>query len=68
MEEKRNACKILVGKRERKRQLRRPRRRWKDNFKIDLRERILHKNYDRKCSVEKKMLVVGLKGLVAKTN
>jgi hypothetical protein len=30
---------ILVGKREGKRQLGRPRRRWVDNIKIDLRER-----------------------------
>jgi hypothetical protein len=26
------------------------------------------KDYDRKCSVEKKLLTVSLKGLVAKTN
>jgi hypothetical protein len=25
-------------------------------------------NYDHKCSVEKELLIVGLKGLVAKTN
>jgi hypothetical protein len=31
-------------------------------------ERMLHKDYDRKGSVEKKSLVVGLKGLDAKTN
>jgi hypothetical protein len=36
--EKRNAYRILVGKPERKRPLRRPRRRWVDNIKIDLRE------------------------------
>jgi hypothetical protein len=35
---KRNAYKELVGKPERKRPLRRPRRRWVDNIKIDLRE------------------------------
>jgi hypothetical protein len=35
---KRNACRILVGKPEGKRPLRRPRRRWLDNIKIDLRE------------------------------
>jgi hypothetical protein len=29
---------------------------------------MLHNDYDRKFSVEKKMMVVGLKGLVAKTN
>jgi hypothetical protein len=29
---------------------------------------MLHKNYDFKLSVEKKILVVNLKGLVAKTN
>jgi hypothetical protein len=34
----RNAHKILVGKPEVKRPLRIPRRRWKDNIKIDLRE------------------------------
>jgi hypothetical protein len=35
---KRNAYKILVGKPEGKRPLGRPRRRWVDNIKIDLRE------------------------------
>jgi hypothetical protein len=38
MEEERNAYRILVGKPERKRPLRRPRRRWVGNIKIDLRE------------------------------
>jgi hypothetical protein len=38
MGEKRNACGILVGKPEGKRSLGRPRRRWVDNIKIDLRE------------------------------
>jgi hypothetical protein len=37
MEEKRNAYKILVGKPEGKRPLERPRRRWVDNIKMDLR-------------------------------
>jgi hypothetical protein len=36
--EKRNAYRILVGKPERKRSLGRPRRRWEDNIKMDLRE------------------------------
>jgi hypothetical protein len=36
--EKRNACRILVGKPEGKRPLGRPRRRWMDNIKINLRE------------------------------
>jgi hypothetical protein len=31
-------------------------------------ERMLHKNYNRKCSIEKKLLAVNLKGLGAKTN
>jgi hypothetical protein len=35
---KRNACKVLVGKPEGKRPLGRPRRRWLDNIKMDLRE------------------------------
>jgi hypothetical protein len=39
MEEKRNACRILVRKPERKRPLGRPRRRWVDNIKMDLREK-----------------------------
>jgi hypothetical protein len=38
MEETRNAYSILVGKPERKRPLGRPRRRWVDNIKMDLRE------------------------------
>jgi hypothetical protein len=36
--ETRNAYRILVGKSEGKRPLGRPRRRWLDNIKIDLRE------------------------------
>jgi hypothetical protein len=36
--EKRNAYRILVGKPEGRRPLGRPRRRWVDNVKIDLRE------------------------------
>jgi hypothetical protein len=36
--EKRNAYRILLEKPEDKRPLRRPRRRWVDNIKIDLRE------------------------------
>jgi hypothetical protein len=36
--EKRNAYRILVGKPEGNRQLGRPRRRWVDSSKIDLRE------------------------------
>jgi hypothetical protein len=38
MEVKRNAYRILVGKPEGKRQLRRRRRRWVYNIKMDLRE------------------------------
>jgi hypothetical protein len=38
MEEKRNAYRIFVGKPKGKRPLGRPRRRWVDNIKIDLRE------------------------------
>jgi hypothetical protein len=38
--EKRNACRILVGKPEGKRPVGRPRRRWVDNIKIDLRYRM----------------------------
>jgi hypothetical protein len=38
MGEKRNAYMILVGKPEGKRPLVRPRRRWMDNIKMDLRE------------------------------
>jgi hypothetical protein len=34
--EKRNACRILVGRPEGKKPLGRPRRRWVDNIKIDL--------------------------------
>ena len=38
MEEERGVHKILVGKPEGKRPLGRPRRRWKDNIKMDLQE------------------------------
>jgi hypothetical protein len=38
MGEKRNACRIFVGKPEGKRPLGRRRRNWVDNIKIDLRE------------------------------
>jgi hypothetical protein len=38
MGETRNGCRIVVGKSEGKRPLGRPRRRWVDNIKIDLRE------------------------------
>jgi hypothetical protein len=37
-EEKRNAYRILVGKPQRRKPLGRPRRRWVDNIKMDLRE------------------------------
>jgi hypothetical protein len=38
MGEKRNMCRLLVGKPEGKRQLGRPRHRWIDNIKMDLLE------------------------------
>ena len=38
MEQSRNAYRVLVGKTEGKRPLGRPRRRWEDNIKMDLRE------------------------------
>jgi hypothetical protein len=38
MGEIRNACKIVVGKSERKRSLGRPRRWWEDNIKINIKE------------------------------
>jgi hypothetical protein len=37
-DDKRNAYRILLGKPEGKRSLGRPRRKWVDNFKMDLRE------------------------------
>jgi hypothetical protein len=39
--EKRNACRILVGMREGKRPLGRPRRRWVNNIKMHLREIVI---------------------------
>jgi hypothetical protein len=38
MEDKRGAHRILMGRAERKRPLDRPRRRWEDNIKMDLRK------------------------------
>jgi len=38
MGERRGVYNVLVGKPEGKRQLRRPRRRWEDNIKMDLQE------------------------------
>ena len=38
MEQSRNAYRDLVGKSEKKRPLGRPKRRWEDNIKMDLRE------------------------------
>ena len=38
MEQSRNAYRVLVGKPEGKRPLGRPRHRWEDNIKMDLRE------------------------------
>ena len=38
MEQSRNAYRVLVGKPEGKRPLGRPRSRWEDNIKVDLRE------------------------------
>jgi hypothetical protein len=38
MEERRNACRILVGKPEKRRTLGRPRRMWVNNIKMDIRE------------------------------
>ena len=38
MEQSRNAYRVLVGKSEGRRPLGRPRRRWEDNIRMDLRE------------------------------
>jgi hypothetical protein len=38
MGEERNVCTVLMGKPEGKRTLGRPRRRWEDGIKMDLRE------------------------------
>jgi hypothetical protein len=42
MGEKRNVCRLLVGKPEGRRPLGRPKRRWIDNIKIDLLEKGLN--------------------------
>jgi hypothetical protein len=49
MGETKNAFRILVGKREGKRPLGRPRRRWVDNIKIDLREICIVGGFTRHC-------------------
>ena len=36
--ERRGVCRVLVGKREAKRSLGKPRRRWEDNIKMDFQE------------------------------
>jgi hypothetical protein len=46
MEEMRTAFKISAGKPEGKRQLGRPRRRWEDNIKVDLRNSGLGRGLD----------------------
>jgi len=38
LEERRDVCRVLVGKPEGKRPLGRPRLRWEDNIKVDLQE------------------------------
>jgi hypothetical protein len=38
MRDRRGTCRVLVGKPEGKRLLRRPRRRWENNLKMDLQE------------------------------
>ena len=38
MDQGRGVCRVLVGKPEEKRPLRRPRRRWEDSIKMDLQE------------------------------
>jgi len=38
MEERRGVCRVLVGKPEGRRSQGRPRRRWEDNIRMDLRE------------------------------
>ena len=38
MGEERGVCRVLVGKPEGKRQIRRPKRRWVDNIRMDLQE------------------------------
>ena len=38
MRDRRGACRVFVGRPERKRLLRRPRHRWKENIKMDLQE------------------------------
>jgi hypothetical protein len=38
--EKKNACRVLMGNPGERRPLGRPRRRWEDNIKMDLREKV----------------------------
>jgi hypothetical protein len=48
--DRRNACRVLVGKHIRRRPLERPRHRWEDNSKTDLREVGWGHELDQSCS------------------
>jgi hypothetical protein len=54
--EMRNAYKILVGELERKRLLGRPRRRWEDNIRVDLRKPVGRYGPDSSGSGQRELL------------
>ena len=63
MEQYRNGYRVLVRKPERNRPLGRPRSRWEDNIKIDLREVDCVRGYWRDLAEEGKLVLLHWPGL-----